>query len=374
MEYAQLPAEAIPQESAADQDTSAIPTENGIPNESIDAPGDLPLHAPENPSDILPSEPPVLRTSSSDSSRLLSSTIIENSPHPNVKIELDQEIPLMVADPVAVGISELTTSPAKLTPGPIANSLLCAENHAILTQIYNSNEGSMDHESSSIEQQHVNFPDPDDFTAIDSHIPESVNLSEIKRSRSLSILVSDVIDDCSGSKSKKESRSCKRRSKEDQAAPSCSKRPRKRKAPTKIDGDNAAELSSCSISTVLTAYPELPGLVIETLAMSRASSQTIPVLCNGLLQNRPTFKEERARKDWELILHEILEGGRRKSGVFEKIESRGRVYIFHITQTKDDFNCTNLQVDWLRRMPITSSKLNGTMCPKMMRTRSGQHL
>ncbi|KAH7916619.1 hypothetical protein BJ138DRAFT_292045 [Hygrophoropsis aurantiaca] len=65
---------------------------------------------------------------------------------------------------------------------------------------------------------------------------------------------------------------------------------------------------------------ELTGMLIESLATSRASSLTPTVLYKTITQSHPHLKtEERTKKAWIQLISDVLELG----GMFEKVESSG---------------------------------------------------
>ncbi|KII92510.1 hypothetical protein PLICRDRAFT_474294 [Plicaturopsis crispa FD-325 SS-3] len=69
--------------------------------------------------------------------------------------------------------------------------------------------------------------------------------------------------------------------------------------------------------------PELLGLLIETFATSRASSLPASSLYKSLIQSRPALKAVRSRDKWLRVISGVLEDGRARSGVFDKVESKG---------------------------------------------------
>ncbi|EMD38380.1 hypothetical protein CERSUDRAFT_36743, partial [Gelatoporia subvermispora B] len=73
---------------------------------------------------------------------------------------------------------------------------------------------------------------------------------------------------------------------------------------------------------------ELQGMLIETLATSRASSLPASALYSALIATRPALKElsnsqgeKVAKKEWVCAIEAALEAGRIQSGVFGKVES-----------------------------------------------------
>lgn len=81
-------------------------------------------------------------------------------------------------------------------------------------------------------------------------------------------------------------------------------------------------------------YEEMQGMLIETLATSRASSLPASSLYNGLIASRPALKESASllgegpmtKKEWTTAIEDILEAGCQSSGVFGKVESNLKVW------------------------------------------------
>lgn len=71
---------------------------------------------------------------------------------------------------------------------------------------------------------------------------------------------------------------------------------------------------------------EILGMLIESMALSRASSLPVSSLFKSVMQSRPAFKAQKSDKDWIAVFLRVLEGGvvGRGSGVFSKIESSGK--------------------------------------------------
>lgn len=71
---------------------------------------------------------------------------------------------------------------------------------------------------------------------------------------------------------------------------------------------------------------EILGLLIESMALSRASSLPVSSLYKSVMQSRPAFKAQKSDKDWIAVFLRVLEGGvmGRGSGIFGKIESSGK--------------------------------------------------
>ena len=85
--------------------------------------------------------------------------------------------------------------------------------------------------------------------------------------------------------------------------------------------------------------PEMQGMLIETLATSRASSMPPSSLYTALMASRPALKEYQScahegameRKEWIRVIEDVLEAGCASSGVFDKVESTVKVRSFAMT-------------------------------------------
>ena len=70
---------------------------------------------------------------------------------------------------------------------------------------------------------------------------------------------------------------------------------------------------------------ELQGMIIESFAVSRASSLPPSVLYRSITDNRPSLKNERSQEEWMETIEAALLDGQSNSGVFGKIESSFKV-------------------------------------------------
>jgi hypothetical protein len=75
---------------------------------------------------------------------------------------------------------------------------------------------------------------------------------------------------------------------------------------------------------------EICGLLIESMATSRASCLPASSLYKSVMQCRPSLKAQRSEKDWMEVFERVLQDGEasRGSGVFGKVESSGKVRSF----------------------------------------------
>jgi len=111
------------------------------------------------------------------------------------------------------------------------------------------------------------------------------------------------------------------------------------------DNQTSPELHQCSpTSAVVSVNADLPlpiaemqGMLIETLAMSRASSLPASSLYSTLISNRPVLKESpslhgegpMSKKEWVAIIEDVLEAGRQDSGVFGKVDNSAKDVADH---------------------------------------------
>lgn len=72
---------------------------------------------------------------------------------------------------------------------------------------------------------------------------------------------------------------------------------------------------------------EICGLLIESMATSRASCLPASSLYKSVMQCRPSLKAQRSEKEWMEVFERVLRDGEasRGSGVFGKVESSGKV-------------------------------------------------
>ena len=77
-------------------------------------------------------------------------------------------------------------------------------------------------------------------------------------------------------------------------------------------------------------HAQICGLLIETMAMSRASSLPVSSLFKLVMQDQPSLKTQRSEREWVEIFDRVLYAGElgRGSGVFGKVESSGKVCFF----------------------------------------------
>ncbi|KAH7888958.1 hypothetical protein F5I97DRAFT_1804314 [Phlebopus sp. FC_14] len=70
-------------------------------------------------------------------------------------------------------------------------------------------------------------------------------------------------------------------------------------------------------------HGELTGMLVEALATSRASSMDPSALYLTLTRTHPNVKSEHPKKEFLKLISTVLEAGRRRCGMFEKVDSSG---------------------------------------------------
>ncbi|KAG2127498.1 hypothetical protein DEU56DRAFT_710699, partial [Suillus clintonianus] len=68
---------------------------------------------------------------------------------------------------------------------------------------------------------------------------------------------------------------------------------------------------------------ELTGMLVEALAMSRASSMDPLALHTVITQTHPHLKSKHNKKEWLNLILATLEAGHDRCGMFEKVQSSG---------------------------------------------------
>ncbi|KZT29085.1 hypothetical protein NEOLEDRAFT_1020320, partial [Neolentinus lepideus HHB14362 ss-1] len=69
---------------------------------------------------------------------------------------------------------------------------------------------------------------------------------------------------------------------------------------------------------------EMEGLLIETFAMSRASSMPPFSLYKAAMQSRPALRVQLSKDEWIAKIETVLANARERCGVFERVESSGK--------------------------------------------------
>lgn len=71
---------------------------------------------------------------------------------------------------------------------------------------------------------------------------------------------------------------------------------------------------------------EILGMLIESMAASRASSLPVSCLYKSVMQSRPALKAQKSDEEWFEVFLRVLENGiaGRGSGIFGKVDSSGK--------------------------------------------------
>ena len=86
-------------------------------------------------------------------------------------------------------------------------------------------------------------------------------------------------------------------------------------------------LPSTQDSATVALNAEICGMLIETMALSRASSLPLSSLYKMVMQTQPSLKSQRSEQEWLIVFARVLQEGEagHGSGVFGKVESSGKV-------------------------------------------------
>lgn len=84
-------------------------------------------------------------------------------------------------------------------------------------------------------------------------------------------------------------------------------------------------------------HAQVCGMLIEAMAMSRASSLPVSALYKLVMQTQPALKAQRTEREWLRVFDRVLHSGEagRGSGMFGKVDSSGKVGL------SDDDNYVN---------------------------------
>lgn len=145
---------------------------------------------------------------------------------------------------------------------------------------------------------------------------------------------------------------------------------------TNLDGnvknDRHAPVSSPSTQDPATVAlnAEICGMLIETMALSRASSLPLSSLYKMVMQTQPSLRSQRSEQEWLIVFARVLQEGEagHGSGVFGKVESSGKVcfliYILDLAFFID--HCSN------RMILIDHWRPSGFMFLNKIRTKNEQ--
>ena len=126
------------------------------------------------------------------------------------------------------------------------------------------------------------------------------------------------------------------------------------KAPlTDDDSDSEVDTPPPPPPLPTTVDPELVGMLIETLATSRASSLPLSTAYKSLMSTRPGLKARHSGQEWMGTLSDVLEAG--NGGVFGKVESSGK-----------DASDRTLEARWFYNPEADADQERATLLRSMM--------
>lgn len=102
-----------------------------------------------------------------------------------------------------------------------------------------------------------------------------------------------------------------------------------------------AENSSTAPALLDPEQVELTGMLVEALATSRASSMDPLALHTAVTKTHPYLKTRHNKKEWLDIIPAMLEAGRERCGMFEKVQSSGtdgakQARWFYVSERDED--------------------------------------
>ena len=108
-----------------------------------------------------------------------------------------------------------------------------------------------------------------------------------------------------------------------------------RSHPTNLDRNvkndrHTPVLSPIQDPATMALNAEICGMLIETMALSRASSLPLSSLYKMVMQTQPSLISQRSEEEWLMVFARVLQEGeaRHGSGVFGKVESSGKVFFY----------------------------------------------
>ena len=95
----------------------------------------------------------------------------------------------------------------------------------------------------------------------------------------------------------------------------------------KNDRHTPVSLPSTQDPATVALNAEICGMLIETMALSRASSLPLSSLYKMVMQTQPSLRSQRSEQEWLIVFARVLQEGEagHGSGVFGKVESSGKV-------------------------------------------------
>lgn len=102
-----------------------------------------------------------------------------------------------------------------------------------------------------------------------------------------------------------------------------------------------AEIFSTTPALLDPEQVELTGMLVEALATSRASSMDPLALHTAIVQTHPHLKTKHNKKEWLNLIPAMLEAGRERCGMFEKVQSSGtdgakQARWFYVSERDED--------------------------------------
>jgi hypothetical protein len=98
------------------------------------------------------------------------------------------------------------------------------------------------------------------------------------------------------------------------------------------DRHTSVSLPSAQDPATVALNAEICGMLIETMALSRASSLPLSSLYKMVMQTQPSLKSQKSESEWLIVFARVLQEGEagHGSGVFGKVESSGKVCFLSI--------------------------------------------
>jgi len=90
----------------------------------------------------------------------------------------------------------------------------------------------------------------------------------------------------------------------------------------KSPSPSSAVLLPSSATSAL--HAEIRGMLVESMATSRASSLPVSSLYKAVMQSRPALKAQRGETEWLAVFELVLQDGQKDGGIFGKVESSGK--------------------------------------------------
>lgn len=136
-----------------------------------------------------------------------------------------------------------------------------------------------------------------------------------------------------------------------------------------VNSDRHTPPSSTQDPQTVALNAQLCGMLIETMALSRASSLPLSSLYKMVMQTQPSLKLQRSEQEWLTVFARVLQEGEagHGSGVFGKVESSGTVCLVIYIRV------LVFLIDRYRMILIDRWRHNGFMFRNKIRTKNGQH-